>query len=1438
MSKWKETVARAKEKIREIDIPIKKTVDSIDIPVNKTMESLSLKIRNLTHRHNDNTDEESHPSIYPTATAIANCDGRIEIEFNDEEEFDLPPQPSLSRSQTQYWNPPFSRSNAVVVNSPTESSTSIFDVPPMHICIMIVGTRGDVQPFIGIGKRLLEDGHRVRLATHAVYRSMVVDAGLEFYPLGGDPKELAAYMVKTGGHIIPLEFEVITKDVPRNIQMIEEILYSTWPAVHSPDPGAESCLSPFRANAIISNPVTYGHIHVAEKLGVPLHIMFPQPWVPTQAFPHPLSNLAYTGKIEKRNYYSYKLVDLLMWQGVEMMTNRFREDVLGLQKIRMGDSGRNILLDLRIPHSFMWSKYLVPSPDDWDPDLYDVIGTVCDNSTSKYEPSSDFTDFLDNGPPPIFVGFGSMVIPNPAKTTKIILDAAIAANVRLVIQSSWSDMTDGGAITIPDNVFILGNCPHDWLFPHMAAVVHHGGAGTTAAGLLAGKPTFIVPFFGDQPFWGWAVESSGVGVRPCPIQDLTVAILTEAFKGLINPKVKEKAMQMKSMMEVEDGVENAVQSFYHHLPVPKMLCAFTPQHIATKWLVHDQAQVCECCAFVIRTATNQPILDYHVMDYMRGPSSGFEGAANGAGAFVHEIGSSLVGVVTEPTKGYKKDGAKGAAIGAAKGIGTLFVAPFSGIALFANRVAVGTYNFHHKNSDKKRKQPRLDTRNLFTKEDVTFSTASDKDDLTYKKLHPQSLAPLVPISLTSSEQKRILFVLKNEIAFKQQRKQLEDDYRRSSITASIVTVESESKYAPQFDEISASVPIVVEGLRWTAAGQFHMDFKPNGDNVEMYSPAALLNDDSLSYEESSSDNVPQFAMNVSVLAIGKRGEVEAFISVAKVLVSDGHHVRFCANAKYESIAVEHGLEFFPLQGNPTSVQDCMAKLFQNISAVDGPWNDILAFLQSTWEAVNSAGYRADLIVSHPAIVVHRYLAERLGIPLHLMSSFPWSPTSEFPNPLMENSSEWNEWGNWLSYAAIDEHVWNHLKDTLNRFRVETLGLPPWHLRLPPSWSVWKIPITYLWSQSLLPKPHDWGQEVEIVGFPELLPTEAAYTPPPTLANFLTASGLSTIYVNINSLELTAAMSILHEVLMIKESFQVVLHNESVRDIFVSDAGRLCVVPSSIPVEWLVEQCDGILHQGSDDVVLALLKCPKPSMACPVTATERLWASKLQEAATRDDGVQLQLPPIPLKDIHNDSQAVAAVFTSLLNMEVKRRTSIPLRHTLTRTSPIVPIYDETKQAARRAVNSIYRNLPIQSMVCDIIPTKLARVYIPLYDLKLSHEAAFTGRQIWGDDLEIKVYKPVYYSLSTGPQYVAMNYRKQINSRAHHKILEAFASILSTESSGQTLRLNRQESMPGVAIDVTSFWSNIQEEIQSREMILRKYEAFIKEKKFKNVLKSLS
>jgi len=180
-------------------------------------------------------------------------------------------------------------------------------VPPLSIVIMIVGSRGDVQPFVPIGRRLAER-HRVRIATHVEFRSMVEHAGLEFYPLGGDPHALMEYIVRTGGRIVPTHLDQIVEDVPKKRAMIAEILASTWRACTEADPERTDAPA-FRADVILANPASYGHIHCAEALQIPLHMIFTMPWTATATVPHPFAGIEPGADRPVENFLSYGVVE-------------------------------------------------------------------------------------------------------------------------------------------------------------------------------------------------------------------------------------------------------------------------------------------------------------------------------------------------------------------------------------------------------------------------------------------------------------------------------------------------------------------------------------------------------------------------------------------------------------------------------------------------------------------------------------------------------------------------------------------------------------------------------------------------------------------------------------------------------------------------------------------------------------------------------------------------------------------------------------------------------------------------------------------------------------------------------------------------------------------------------------------------------------------------
>ncbi|CAI5467784.1 unnamed protein product [Closterium sp. Yama58-4] len=463
-------------------------------------------------------------------------------------------------------------------------------VGKLNICILIVGTRGDVQPFIAIGQKLKSYGHRVRLASHSNYRDFVIAGGLEFYPLGGDPKVLAEYMVKNKGFLPSSRAEVLQQR-----KQLKSIIFSTWPACTQPDLASNG--APFRADAIIANPPVYGHTTVAEALQVPLHMFFTMPWrhtiilkhppthpschsVPhplfpdctgsmTTEYPHPLAGEmpAYTGY---ENQLSYVVVEGLMWLGVRDFINSFRKK-LKLPPIPLRNRPK-----MRIPFGYIWSPTLAPKPHDWG-NLIDVVGFCFLNLADHYSAPAHIQQWLDSGPAPVFIGFGSLPVSDPKGLTQKFVEALQRTGQRGILQEGWGGL--GKMETPNENLLVIGNCPHDWLFPRCRAVIHHGGAGTTAAGLKAACPTTVIPFFGDQPFWGARVHAAGVGPEPIPIGSLTLDKIVAAIEFMIRDEVVAAAKELAGKIAKEDGVDGAVEAFHKHLPP-----GYHTQEHCTPWL--------------------------------------------------------------------------------------------------------------------------------------------------------------------------------------------------------------------------------------------------------------------------------------------------------------------------------------------------------------------------------------------------------------------------------------------------------------------------------------------------------------------------------------------------------------------------------------------------------------------------------------------------------------------------------------------------------------------------------------------------------------------------------------------------------------------------------------------------------------------------------------
>ncbi|WP_030163570.1 glycosyltransferase [Spirillospora albida] len=405
-----------------------------------------------------------------------------------------------------------------------------------RIVIFAAGSRGDIQPCVALGRELRARGREVRLVASARYAPMALAAGLDLAPLTADPTEIlesdAGQELLAGGRD-PVKF---LRGFRRILgPMAERLLTESLDACK----GADLILGP-----------TLGFLprHIGEHLGVPWALIHFQPSQPTGAFPHPFVPRArLLGPLGNRA--SFRAVDQIAWQLARPFIDPWRSGALGLGRLSLRGPMAAVRRD-GTPVLACFSPAVVPRPKDWPPNVHMTGYWFLDEP--RWEPPADLTAFLDAGPPPVYVGFGSMVPKDAAMTGRVVRTALRLAGARGVVQ--------GDPETSDDDVLAVRDVPHSWLFPRMAAVVHHGGAGTTAAGLRAGVPTVVCPFFGDQPYWGERVAALGAGPRPLPFTAMTVARLAGRIRRAAgDPDLAGNAAALGRELRAEDGVARAIE---------------------------------------------------------------------------------------------------------------------------------------------------------------------------------------------------------------------------------------------------------------------------------------------------------------------------------------------------------------------------------------------------------------------------------------------------------------------------------------------------------------------------------------------------------------------------------------------------------------------------------------------------------------------------------------------------------------------------------------------------------------------------------------------------------------------------------------------------------------------------------------------------------------
>ncbi|EPS42435.1 hypothetical protein H072_3612 [Dactylellina haptotyla CBS 200.50] len=443
----------------------------------------------------------------------------------------------------------------IVFDDPHTSIVHFKPQESLRFTCLTIGSRGDVQPYIALCKGLIKDGHKARIATHIEFKGWVESHGIEFREVAGDPAELMRVCVENGMFTLSFLKEASSKFR----SWIDELLDSAWIACQDSD-------------VLIESPSAMAGIHIAESMRIPYFRAFTMPWTRTRAYPH-----AFAVPDHKMggayNYFSYIMFDNVFWKAIAGQVNRWRKKDLNLKSTSLDKMQPN-----KVPFLYNFSPSVVIPPLDFS-DWIRVTGYwFLDESQQNFEPPPEMLDFMrkarEDGKPIVYIGFGSIVVSDPQALTQTVVDSVIKADVRCLLSKGWSDRLgkkDASApeIPLPDCILPIKATPHDWLFKHIDAAVHHGGAGTTGASLRAGLPTVINPFFGDQFFFGGRVEDLGVGV--C-LKKLNVKTLSEAMWLATNStRMITKARVLGEQIRSENGVDTAIQAIYRDMEYAKSL---------------------------------------------------------------------------------------------------------------------------------------------------------------------------------------------------------------------------------------------------------------------------------------------------------------------------------------------------------------------------------------------------------------------------------------------------------------------------------------------------------------------------------------------------------------------------------------------------------------------------------------------------------------------------------------------------------------------------------------------------------------------------------------------------------------------------------------------------------------------------------------------------
>ena len=414
----------------------------------------------------------------------------------------------------------------------------------MQITLLAIGSRGDIQPLIALGVGFKQAGYEVQLGAPANFQNIIEQYGLVFFCIAPDFTKVMAsetgHRMMTAGENAILYLDCMAKIAE---SFYEQMMESTWRACQGTD-------------AIIYSSLSQVGYLLGKKLGIPTWATWIYPIGRTRHFPLVgTPNWLSLGKAYNRS--TYFIFEQISQYFTRYLFTAWRER-FDLEPLPFPGFFEALIRD-QIPFLYAYSERVMPRPPDWPAWFYNTGYWFLDH-LPNWKPPATLVDFLQNGPPPVYVGFGSMRDHDAKKLAQLVLQSIKMSGQRAILVKGWGGLTPDQFLG--DDIFFIDRAPHDWLFPKMAAVVHHGGAGTTAAGLRAGIPAVIVPFSGDQPFWAKRLAQLGTAPKSVPYTRLSAPKLAKAILTVISDQqMQQRAASLSQQIQAEDGVARAIEAF-------------------------------------------------------------------------------------------------------------------------------------------------------------------------------------------------------------------------------------------------------------------------------------------------------------------------------------------------------------------------------------------------------------------------------------------------------------------------------------------------------------------------------------------------------------------------------------------------------------------------------------------------------------------------------------------------------------------------------------------------------------------------------------------------------------------------------------------------------------------------------------------------------------